>query len=397
MRPPKIAKLTAFALLISCTTNAAPFPAPPIEQFVLYFGANNNGPTDNSTYIDLAKRSGLAGYGWQSNTLPSNYTHGEMNGIDAATALSNAAPTLPVFVYRHFQMAWRLFDVQRAADDDPTAHGMFLKDNDNTIGSTECRQNIPGGGTSPLYTFVVNQSAGDFWSNQVVGELINESKHAVNAVFFDETDWSACGYNFIKDSCTNISDNYKIKDLRAKLPFIRKTADALTNAGKWPIFSSKNLLSDAWTGLPTTAKRPCLIPHDEYFNALRGADYGRFYEFWMTGNSADLDAATIANVILEGKSGNVGFIARASADKDAQCGVSLCEQGSVGVVKLSYSLAAFMIARTSPYSYFGVSAGWYSPCWCWHSEYDEAAKCGTPIAPAIRTSLYSFFSLHNLI
>ena len=65
------------------------------------------------------------------------------------------------------------------------------------------------------------------------------------------------------------------------------TADALGAAGKWPIFSSKNLLAAAWEGLPAAAPRPCVIPHDAFFEALAGADYARFYEFFMGGSAAE--------------------------------------------------------------------------------------------------------------
>lgn len=361
-----------------------PFPAPPPTSFVLYFGANGSGPADSTEFLSLASRGALAGYGWQNNAAPSGYVHGEANLEGAAAALSAAAPSLPVFVYRHFQMAWRLFDKQRAADDNASDRGMFLRDNDNAPGGVECRQAIPGGGTAPLYAWV-NSSAGDFWVRSVVGEVAGEPY--ANAVFFDETDWSACGYSFVRDGCVNISDAFRARDLAAKLPVIRATADALVAAHKWPLFSSKNLLAAAWAGLPDTARRPCVVPHDAFAAALQSVAYGRFYEFFM-GQGRDLDAATIANVLLEGASG-VGFVARAGADAAAQC-AAVCEQGSVGAARLSYALAAFLVARTSPWSFFGVSAGWYSPCWCWHPEYDAAAACGAPVAAAVRSSPYTW-------
>lgn len=239
----------------------------------MYFGANGTGPVDSPTYLSLASNGSLAGYGWQANAAPSNYTHGELNLKDAAAALSATAPALPIFVYRHFQMGWRLFDVQRAADDNPDLKGLFLKDNDNSPSGAQCRQHIPGGGTAPLYAFV-NSSAGAFWVDSVVKELASEPSF-VSAVFFDESDWSACGYSFEKDGCFNISDAFRAKDLMAKLPAIRATADALGLAGKWPIFSSKNLLEAAWEGLPGSAKRPCVIPHDAFFDALAGKGAAR--------------------------------------------------------------------------------------------------------------------------
>lgn len=366
------------------TALAAPFPAPDATRPWLYFGANETGPTDDAVYTALAANSSLAGYGWQNIAAPSLYQHGEDNLHDAARALAAAAPSLPVFVYRHFQMNWRLFDVQRANDDDPAAHGMFLHDDDNTPGAVECRQGIPGGDSSPLLAFV-NESAGKFWVERVVGEVAAEA--SVNAVFFDETDWSACGYNFNKTGCSNISDAFRASDLAAKLPAIRGTADALIAANKWPIFSSKNLLAAAWEGLPALAKRPCVVPHDAYAAALDGVSYARFYEFWM-GMGKDLDAATIQNVLIEGAAG-VGLVARAGADAAAQCAAS-CTDGNVGKASLSYALAAFLVARTSPFSYFGVSAGWYSPCWCWHAEFDAVTACGEPTGAAVREGAYAW-------
>jgi len=362
---------------------SAPFPPPPIVKPWLYFGANETGLTDNAIYTALAANSSLSGYGWQNNAAPSAYRHGEANLLAAARALSAAAPGLPVFVYRNFQINFDLFDVQRANDADPS-RGMFLRDHDNAEGAAECRQAAPGGGTVPLFAFV-NKSAGEFWVDKVIAEVAAEG--AVSALFMDECDWSACGYNFKPTGCSNISDEFRLRDLTAKLPAIRATADALNAANKWPIFSSKNLLDAAWAGLPASATRPCVAPHDAFAAALAGAFYARFYEFFM-GQGPDLDAATIQNAILEGAAG-VGLVARTQADAAAQCAAT-CTAGYAGKASLSYALAAFLVARTSPYSYFGVSAGWYSPCWCWHAEFDAASSCGAPVAAAVRASPYAW-------
>jgi hypothetical protein len=281
-------------------------------------------------------------------------------------------------------MCWPYFDVQRAAVRDPALQGMFLHDNDNSRAAAQCRQGVPGGGTAPLLAFL-NTSGGAWWVDHVAAELASED--APDAFFFDETDWSACGYSFEKDGCAHISDAFRAADLSAKLPALRGTADTLNAARKWPIFSSKNILAAAWEGLPADARRPCVVPHDAYAAALEGADYGRFYEFWG-GMGKDLDAASIRNVMLEGARG-VGFLARASADKSAQCPTA-CDGSPYFPVDLTYALAAFLVARTSPWSYFGVSGGWSSGCWCWHAEYDAAAACGAPLAAAVRTSPYSW-------
>ena len=105
----------------------------------------------------------------------------------------------------------------------------------------------------------------------------------MDALFMDETDWSACGYDFshLVVPC-NISTKFRASDMIAKYSALRATAVALNNAGIWPIFSSKNLLKAAWIGVTDAPTHlPCVISHDGYFEALKGLSYARFYEFWM--------------------------------------------------------------------------------------------------------------------
>ena len=366
---------------------APPFPPPPLSPFpALFFGANAYG-AESSQQLAFEARHALAGYGWQQGTLATNFSHGEASLAQAAAALAGVAPTVPTFVYRHFQMAWDLFDVQRAADVDPALQGMFLRDNDNAPGARECRQPTPGNSTSPLYAFAGTNS-GAFWVNHVIGEVAREPH--VSGVFFDECDWSACGYSFAKDGCGNISNTFRAADLVAKYPALRATAEALIAAGKYPIFSAKNLLDAAFAGLPPTTPRPCVIPHDGFAAALRSVPHARFFEFWM-GQGKEIDTATIADAVIEGSSG-VGLVARAASDASSACPGQVCaavaSESSFTPPSLSYALAAFLVARTSPYSYFGVSSGWYSACWCWHAEYDDAAACGAPTGAAVRVSLF---------
>jgi hypothetical protein len=410
-----------------------PFPPPSAASFpALFFGANASG-AESAEQLAFVARHALAGYGWQANTLVTDYSHGEESLAAAARRAAAVAGAPPVFVYRHFQMAWTLFDVQKAAVDSPAMAGLFLRDNDNAAGGAQCRQSVPSGAgenrTSPLYAFS-NASAGAFWVDEVAGELAREaergrqgqgqggsgssSSSGISAAFFDETDWSACSYSFAKDGCANISDAFRAADFTAKLPALAGTAAVLAAARVWPIFSSKNLLDAAFAGLPPSTPRPCVLPGDSYFAALGNASYARFYEFWM-GQGKELDTATIANALLEGAAG-VGLVARAQADANASCpnATTAAEGGGAAgggrdeddddegglrrqraaaaaqpLPALSYSLSAFLIARTSPYSYFGVSTGWYDADWCWHAEYDAAqAACGAPAAAAVRVDLF---------
>jgi hypothetical protein len=406
---------------------AFPFPPPPSSGAfpALWFGANASG-LDSGETLALLRRSALVVYGWQQGTARTGFAHAEAQ-LSAAAAWAAAAvapaPTPPVAVYRHFQMGWRAFDVQASADDvaaaapaSPAA-AMFLHDDDNDPASAQCRQGIPSppgeSRTAPLWVFAggnasahtYGSAAGDFWVGAVVSEVAAEP--GVSAVFFDETDWSACGYSFANDGCANISDSFRGADLAAKLPAIRGSVDALAAAGVVAILSSDNVVSAAWEGLPANATRPCVVPHDAYLAALAGGGaYLRFYEFWM-GRGADLDAATIVNVQVEGAAG-AGFVARAPAAADAVCpnasapppraatGVGpgrLAAAASPPPPALEFAIAAFLVARSSPYSYFGVSTGWYDSDWCWHAAYDAVAGgCGDlDAAPAAtRTGPYSW-------
>jgi hypothetical protein len=87
------------SLLLFPIVLSAPFPPPNSSRFVLYFGANESGPADNATFLQLASRGGLAGYGWQAYGAVSNFSHGgEANLLTAARALRAFAPAQPIFV-----------------------------------------------------------------------------------------------------------------------------------------------------------------------------------------------------------------------------------------------------------------------------------------------------------
>jgi hypothetical protein len=447
--PPRFALLLAAAAACAAPAPAAAqafaFPPPAAGVFpALWFGASESG----SLYVSAAQRAQLAmyslvGWGWQLATHRTGFRHGEtalaqaaasVAASSAAAASGNAtAPAPPaLFVYRHAQMAWRLFDVPRAADDAQAGGGaLFLRNDDNSPDGVQCRQRIPSppsgpeaNGTSPLFAFAGAggagvTGAGTFFAEEVVAaELAVEG--AVQGAFFDETDWSACGYSFANDGCANISDAFRAADLAAKLPALRATVDALNAAGIAPVLSSKNLLARAWDGLAPNATRPCVVPHDAYFNALSGAPYMRFYEFFAA-RGPDEDAATIMQIMIEAEAG-IGLVARAPADSNSTCpnatspslsssssssswssswsssqtsmsGVSLTgtPAGATRQPSMLYALASFMIAFNSPYSYFGISTGWLDSDWCWHKEaYALAASCGLSVTTAQRSGTYFF-------
>jgi hypothetical protein len=108
------------------------------------------------------------------------------------------------------QVAWGAFDAQLRPMVDPALRGMLLRDNDNAPGAPLCLES----GKVPFYAFG-NASAAEYWVSTVVAEVAAESSD-VAAVFFDETDWNACGYSFVHAGCANITDTFLAADLQAR-------------------------------------------------------------------------------------------------------------------------------------------------------------------------------------
>ena len=381
------------------TPNSPPpiFAPPPLSAPWLWFGANASGP-ESGAQLRFVQRHALAGYGWQHGSERTGGRHTETSLAQAATRLAAATGgSPPRFVYRNMLANWPIFDEARVAaanfSSSGTLNHMFLRNSDNRAGARVCRTRTG----SLLYAF---PAAEDSFVSEVVSEVASEVD--VNAVFFDETDWAACGFDYASVGCANISDEFRAVQLRAKLPAVRRTCAALNKAGKWPILSSKNLLSAAWAGIDYK-QRPCVVPHDAYFLALAGASYCRFYEFWM-GHGVHVDAACIANALIEGQHG-VGLVLRTQAEAPAascpsctcpaaQCNCTGCAdacpgRGAAHQASATYSIAAFLVVRTN-YTYFGISTGWYDADWCWHKEYDRAAACGSPLSAASRSGPYTW-------
>jgi hypothetical protein len=191
-------KITLACAAIASITSAGQVPAWTYDGFArfpaLWFGANVSG-LDNPVQLALIAKHSLAGYGWQQGVNHTVYRHAETSLAQAAVHLSdfvaanppsgNVTPT-KVFVYRHFQMSWAIFDITRAANANTAYDAMFLRNDDGT--GVRCGQADEEHNTSsPLLVYLsVNASgAAEFWVDEVVGEVAAES--GVDACFFDET------------------------------------------------------------------------------------------------------------------------------------------------------------------------------------------------------------------
>ena len=115
--------------------------------------------------------------------------------------------------------------------------------------------------------------------------------------------------------------------------------------------------------------------------------WARFYEnwpgsFWDAAPVADVEAAQIANAILEGDAGIPALIHAPAGDcPDARV---ITRPGRLGG-PLERFLAAFLVVQT-PQTVFSASRDWYDKDFCWHPEFDVVY--GTPAGPAVRLGPY---------
>jgi hypothetical protein len=97
------------------------------------------------------------------------------------------APAPATFVYRHFQMAWAIFDLPRAQAENGALDAAFLRDADGK--GHRCQQDSQNT-SSPLYVYHGGNGSGlaspaaKLWLSDVVDEVAAEAD--VDAVFFDE-------------------------------------------------------------------------------------------------------------------------------------------------------------------------------------------------------------------
>lgn len=445
--------LTVFLVLTSTgATFTPPWNYTGFSKFpALFFGANASGPHNVEALAFIAKHS-FAGLGWQHGTNVSNFQHLETQLAQGITQIhdylvSVSLPLPPLFVYRHFQMSFTEFDITRAAATNPIYQDMFFHDNDGTS-STECVQQNTGSVPSPLFLFQ-NDTAGDYWVNNVVQEVATEASSSL--VFFDECDWNIAvliPYNFKGDGCNNITSEYRIQDMRSKYDVMRRTSEMLLSGGsrstssptgtvssssstsssslsKWPIFSFLNYFNASFDGLPNSNNitRPSLIIYEEVVEALSTVPWIRFDEIWLSSHNKDYDAANLVTMQMLLTDYKIPVVMRAQAPWNMTCdypgsavttrstdtssdelkgkmvrgyssrlhSTTTSTTGGINVqpVDFVYALAGFLIVQEE-YSYFGYSSGWFTENWCWMSPYYDY-NYGLPLAPATRVDAYRWY------
>jgi hypothetical protein len=378
----------------STSTSAASIWGPSALGFtsrpkVFWFGANTSG-LDNPDTLAFISRHVVAGYGWQTG-------HNGAGGIGEGEAWQAEATThlrdyldengwgnvTNIFQYRQVQCALRLFAQCAFAADDPSLDGFWLHD---AATGDVCVEAMPWGSSDPYWTFR-NASAGDYWVDRVIGQLVgdNSLNSGGGAVFFDEVDEGWCGFQ--AGTCNFTQFNATAEQAASTDVYVR-TAVALNAAGIVPIFSLDNRLNSTSDGLPG-APMPCALPQDVLASALANTTWVRFYEtypgtYWVA-NGPDTDAAMIANSILEAELGipNVlhqGAVCPAPAR-------NITRPGPLGGA-IEFQIAVYLVVQ-SPGTLISMSDGWTEDYFCAHSEVD--LEYGFPLGPPVRTSPYSWY------
>ena len=271
----------------------------------VWFGQNRSG-LDNASQMDLEAKHQVVGWGWQQNfdsvaKYTSNASTGTGRPCNKTTCLPNgtiyqqetslaqmasrfaafrefsrpnpAHQTQATFVYRHMEVAEYYWSIAAAAFHDPSNAEMFLHDPKT---QKICWKSNDM--TGPFWNFS-NPKAMDWFVDQIGGELTREA--GINAVFFDETDWLYCGPVFNNCSHSVIT----AEQYHHKIEMMRRLAVKLNAAGIWPIYSTFN-------GFKDTPYRACPFPFDEYYKALAGVGWFRFYVGALA--AAALAAAALA-------------------------------------------------------------------------------------------------------
>ena len=380
--PPDMAQVIAHVLLAAFSLGVVPsWPYRGYERFpALFFGAQNGSnttmvPVEPASNLEWITKHQLAGYGWQ-------HAIGRMKEEDSLHQVAKqtkayaekAGRAVATFVYRDAQCADPEYTLMAPIIDDLSKAHWWLRQN-----GTVCTRNgqFPG---AQQFNFSVPEVR-DFYIDVIIKEVAAED--GVDAVFFDETDWTFHHYpwhNF--NNCPGwipfpTEQSWAVYR-EAKADVLARAVLALNKAGKVPIFSCSG-----GTTANTLAKCPNQAgewPEEGYLASIRSLTnntgvYFRFYESWMGFGCEDRDcwANWLNNAVWETAQG-LPFVVRWDMGM---------EGGSDSW--LEFGMAAFLMAQ-GEYSYFGAAANWYDKDWKWYPQYDW--KFGRPLSAAVQTGKY---------
>jgi len=292
-----------------------------------------------------------------------------------------------LFTYRQVQVALRLFGESARAAGDPALEPHFLHD----VGTGKlCVVSQRWGTMDPYWNFS-NEDATEQWLNSVVLQLTQDPSLVPgrSAVFFDSVDQSTCGY---RGSFCEFSDFNRDALHRSTNSMVERTVRRLNGAGIVPILSLDNRMAASSKGLEK-AGLPCALPEDDLVDMLRGLVWARFYEFWPSSPwveaGPDLDAAMIANAVLEADAGIPTVLHMGWPLPGLECPAKprrIERPGPLGG-DLEFEMAGYLVVQSEGTT-LSLSYGWSDQDFCWRPEYD--VDYGTPLGPPVRTGAHSW-------
>jgi len=350
-------KLALLACLF-CTAASRPLPQWKYNSFAFpsgWFGANSSG-LENKDQLDAISRYSFATFGWQQCLSQINYTNEAKCLVEQARVVKERYPDLPVAIYLDGVLAEPFQMAVQAAMFGPAAsiyQDYFLRDETGAplTCNTFCRQ-MPGmSHTDPRclawYFNWFNESAVQWYIDQYVMPIANQS--GFDAVFFDGCD------EWIKQpkwkQAANVGNQTDTDAIRVMMDVRVKTSEALTAAGKYPLYSEH--LGD------TSISEQAYIQH-----RMKDVGYFRYFEFFNP------TAAFIETLLNETQRKTGG-----------QALPLMCRQLISKDVTLTDSIAAFLVIKGN-FSYYSASTGWFNKDWVWHDEYgmDYGVPLGDTVA-----------------
>ena len=294
--------------------------------------------------------------------------------LTKARVVKRRNPGLPVVVYLDGVLAEPFQLSVHAAMFGPNAlqyRDYFLRDESGSpiTCNTFCRQ-MPGlAHDDPRclawYFNWFNKSAVEWYIHQYVAPIAKQA--GFNAIFFDGCDeW----INQPKwKLAANVPPNATDDDaLRVMMDVRVATSQALTQAGKYPLYSEH--LGDT------------SVAEQQYISRrMEGVGYFRYFEFF---NPTMAFIEALLNE-TQRRGNDIGGTASAATGAGTmavgahQALPLMCRQLISNGLKLSDSIAAFLIIKGN-YSYYSASTGWFDKDWVWHKDY--SLDYDTPIGDA---------------
>jgi len=333
--------LIRVVLFCSCCVSTAASTGAPFPSMIFFENGTHNGTAAYSQeqmhkdQVELASHFQLAIVGWgeDQDSIPV-CLHQEEKLANISAEIKAKSPSTRTAVYAgQFEFVVPCYDIQRRIMEDPAYDGMFMKDDAGHV----LKQ-----GTFFIWDF--RNASAVAYHTKLAGYFA-ENAPGVDAVFFDEGDSFACGYDCKQHNTCRTMPNASDWHKGAIQAWIG-AAQVMASVGKRAILSSQN----AFNGSSPELFKHHGCPYLEDVPAQKMAELSipwmRFYEYWLVpeqfaGKQWQYCRNQVANAVEEGKRTGMHFVAAGTSPLP---GWGTPERISA----LEFSLAGFLIAKGHP-------------------------------------------------